>query len=165
MPAPSFIAWAADTSAATGPPAGVSTAAQKTILQIKAPAVQGIRILEWGYALSAAPTAPVQIELVDTAAIAATVTTIGSGIRAYGNGNQTSSNCQTGTSASGFNATAEGSITSSRLLAYQYETGMYFKQQFPLSREPDILPGDCLRIRATPGSGTVVMQAYLVWEE
>jgi hypothetical protein len=169
MAAPCFVAWAADTSAATGPPASVASSATsgtaKTILQIKAPTVQGIRIIEWGYGLSAAPAAPLQVELVDTGTVAATVTTIGSGIRAY-NGLQTTSNCQTGTSATGFNASAEGSITASRLFAYHYESGLYFVEQFPLGREPDIPAGDILRIRVTPTSSAAVnLQCYIVWEE
>jgi hypothetical protein len=164
MAAPCFIAWAGDTSASTGPPAGITVTAQKTVLQLKASSTQGLRIIEWGYAVSAPPSAPIQWELVDTAAVAATVTTIGSGIRAYNNASQTASNAVIGTAASGFNASAEGSITASRLLAYQYDTALWFKQQFPLGREPDILPNDILRIRCTPQASTVV-QVFLVWEE
>lgn len=170
MPAPCFIVWAADTSAATGPPATVATSATsgtvKTILQLKCPSVQGIRIIEWGYTLDAVPAAPLRVELVNTAAIAATVTTIGSGIRAYNDAGMTTSNCQTGTTATGFNATAEGTITSSRLLAYNYENGLYLKQQFVLGREPDCNAGDIIRIRATPTTSAAVnIMAYLIWEE
>lgn len=169
MGAPCFIAWAADTSAATAPPAVVATSATsgtvKTILQIK-PATPKIRIIEWGYALSALPAAPLQIELVETGTVFATVTTIGSGVRNYNDVTGPASAVVAGTAATGFNASAEGTITASRLLDYQYENGLYLKKQFPLGREPEVNGGSSLRIRATPTSNAAVsMQAYIIWEE
>lgn len=170
MAAPCYIAWAADTSAATGPPATVATAAvagtAKTLLQLKSAASLKIRIIEWGYTLDAPPAAPVRFELVETGLIAATVTTLGSGIRAYNDATGSTSNMQVGTSASGFNASAEGTITASRLLDYHYENGLYFKKQFPLGREPEINANSIIRIRATPTSAAAVnVQPYIIWEE
>jgi hypothetical protein len=137
----------------------------KTILQIRPATNAKIRVIEWGYTLDAAPAAPLRIELVETGTVYATVTTIGSGIRAYVE-SDVGSLCQTGTTHTGFNASAEGSITASRLFAYQYETGTYFKQQFPLGREPEIAVNASLRVRATPTSNVAVnLQAYVVWEE
>lgn len=169
MAAPCYICWAADTSAATGPPAAVATSATsgtvKTLLQIK-PGTPKIRIVEWGYTISATPAAPVQIELVETGTVFATVTTIGSGIRTYNDVTGAASQAATGTSATGFNASAEGTITASRLLDYQYENGLYFKKQFPLGREPEVNGGNALRIRATPTSAVAVnIMPYVIWEE
>lgn len=169
MAAPCYIAWAADTSAATGPPTAVASSATsgtvKTILQIKS-GTQKMRVIEWGYALTAAPTSPLQIELVETGTVFATVTTIGSGIRVYNDVTGIASLAVAGTSASGFNASAEGSITASRLLDYQYESGLYFKKQFPLGREPEINGSSALRIRVTPTSSTIInIIPYVIWEE
>lgn len=169
MAAPCYIVWAADTSAATGPPTTVATSATsgtvKTILQLK-PGAGKVRIVEWGYTLDASPAAPLRVELVETGTVFATVTTIGSGIRPYNDVTGTTSLASAGTSATGFNASAEGTITASRLLGYQYENGIYFKQQFPLGREPEVNAASSLRVRATPTTSVAVnIMPYIIWEE
>lgn len=168
MAAPCFIVWNADTSAATGPPATTATSATsgtvKTILQLKSGAAK-IRVIEWGYVFDSTPTSPVRVELVETGTVFATVTTIGSGIRTY-NDTGGVSQLAAGTSATGFNAVAEGTITASRLFAYNYDTGLYFKQQFPLGREPEIAAASSLRIRATPTVSVASNVAcYIIIEE
>jgi len=110
------------------------------------------------------PTAVVKVELVETGTVFATVTTIGSGIRTYNDVTGPASQAVTGTSASGFTASAEGTVTSTRLLAYEHEWNQQFKQQFPLGREPEINGGSSLRIRVTTAT-TINMSCYLVWEE
>lgn len=170
MAAPAFIAWQADTSALTGPPAAVATAATagtvKTILQVKTGAGK-IRVVEWGYGFDATPAAPVRVELVETGTIFATVTTLGSGVRAYNDASgAVSQTAAPGASSTGFNATVEGSVVATRLLGFNYENGLYFKQQFPLGREPEVNAASSLRVRATPGSNAAVnIYCYIVWEE
>lgn len=169
MAAPCYIVWAADTSAATGPPTSVATSATagtvKTILQVRPPTDSKIRIVEWGYTFDSAPAAPVRVELVSTGTIYATVTTIGSGVRMYNDTSGSASTVQTGTTHTGFNATAEGTITSSRLLAYQFDTALFFKQQFVLGREPEVNADHSLRIRATPTTSVAVnIMPYLIFE-
>ena len=145
MAAPLFIAWNADTSALTGPPAVTATSATsgtvKTILQIKPCANK-------------------------TGTVFATVTTIGSGIRAYNDATGPASLASAGTAATGFNASAEGTVTASRLFGYNYDNSLYFKQQFPLGREPEVNAASALRIRATPTTSVAVnMWCYVIWEE
>jgi len=147
--------------------AGVATSTTsgtvKTILQI-AP-LKKIRITEWGYLFAAAPTSPVQVELIETGTVFATVTTIGS-ITNYNDTTGPASQATAGTAATGFNATAEGTITATRLLAQTYDLSTYFKQQFPLGREPEVNAGYSLRIRATPStSAATTVLAYCIWEE
>lgn len=169
MAAPCFIAWNAVTSALTSPMAGTATSATsgtvKTILQVKS-GIGKIRVVEWGYIFAASPTSPVQMELVETGVVFATVTTIGAGILAYNDVTGPASLAPAGTTATGFNASGEGSIAASRLLAQTYDTASYFKQQFPLGREPEINAGSALRIRATPTvSVATTVLAYVIWEE
>lgn len=165
MPAPTFIAWNGDTSASTAAPTAVTTGTSlKTMLQVRPSATGKIRVVEWGYSFDVLPTAVVKVELVETGTVYATVTTIGSGVRKYGDSGAGTSTVQTGTSHTGFTATAEGSITASRLLAYQHEWGQQFKQQFPLGREPEIAADSALRIRVTTATA-VNMSCYVVWEE
>lgn len=165
-----FIIWGADTSAATGPPTLIATSATsgtaKTLLQVT-PLVD-IAVIEWGYTMDVAPTSNLRMELVDTAAVAATVTTIGSGILHYDNpGSATTPSVlfTIGTGATGFNASAEGTITASRLGDFQYENGLYLKKQSPLKREFEIPAGHNLRIRATPtASAAVNVMPYVIVE-
>lgn len=166
MSAGLYIAWNAVTTDLTSPMSGTATSATsgtvKTILQIKAGTK--IQIVEWGYIFTTIPSAPVQVELVDTGTIGATVTT--GAISNYNTPSGQTSLCTTGTAATGFNASAEGSITATRLLGQTYDSATYFKQQFPLDREPEIVSGDFLRIRATPSTSTAsTVLAYAVWAE
>lgn len=72
-----FIAWSGLTSGLTAPLSGVSvTSSTKTIQQIVAPANTSIAVKEWGYAIlgSTLPTTPIQLELLSTGSVPATVT-------------------------------------------------------------------------------------------
>ncbi|MFJ9413053.1 hypothetical protein ACIRPT_02665 [Streptomyces sp. NPDC101227] len=164
MAAPCYIMWNGDTSALTAAPTAVTTGTSlKTMLQLKTGSSKA-RLIEWGYSFDVVPTAVVKVELIETGTVFATVTSIGSGIRTYNDSSGSASLAVAGTSASGFTSTAEGTVTSSRLLAYQHEWNQQFKQQFPLGREPEIGSGTSLRIRVTT-STAVNMSCYLIWEE
>jgi hypothetical protein len=165
MSAPCYIAWNQDTSALTGPPTSTALVAStlKTVLQIK-PGASKIRIVEWGYNFDTVPTAAVTAELVETGTVFATVTTLGSGIRPYNDDTGAASLASVGVSASGFNASAEGSVTASRLLAYQNEWNSEFKQQFPLGREPEVNAASALRLRFKCAN-VINVSCYVVWEE
>lgn len=165
-----FKIWAADTSAATGPPSLVATSGTinlaKTLLQV-APLVD-CAVVEWGYTFDVAPSSNLRMELVETGLIPAMVTTIGSGILHYdnpGSGTVPSVCFTIGTAATGFNASAEGTITASRLGEFHYENGLYLEKQFPLKREFEIPAGHFLRVRATPtASAAVNVMPYVLIE-
>jgi hypothetical protein len=145
---------------------GTSTSAAKTMLQIK-PGTPKIRIVEWGYSFDAIPAAPVKVGLIETGTVFATVTTFNAAdIMKYNDATGPASQCVTGTSASGFTASAEGTITAERFLAGQHDASQMFKQQFPLGREPEVNGGSSLRIRITMGSAAALnMVCYVIWEE
>jgi hypothetical protein len=169
MAAPCFIAWNALVTDLTSPMAGAASSAVsgtvKTMLQVKT-GTPKIRVVEWGYIFTTTPTSPVQMELVETGTIFATVTQ-GSIPSNYndvtGVATQTAA---PGTASTGFTATAEGSIVATRLLAQTLDVATYFKQQFPLGREPEVNAASSLRIRATPttASATTIL-CYVIWEE
>jgi hypothetical protein len=126
-----------------------------------------VRIVEWGYRFTSAPTSPVQMELVETGLINATMASAGN-VAAYNDVTGIASlTAAPSTTSTGFGVpTGEGTITASRLLAETLDTATFFSQQFPLGREPEINGGSILRIRATPttAAATTVI-CYLVWEE
>lgn len=164
MAAPCYITWnaAAPTTAAIS---GVATGTSiKTMLQLK-PGTPKIRIIEWGYSFEAVPSAMVRCELIETGTVAATVTAaVSAGVMAYNDVTGPASQASLGTTATGYTASAEGSITAGRLLAYQEEQSYMFKQQFPLGREPEVNGGNILRIRMTTAT-TINATAYICWEE
>lgn len=159
-----YIVWNGASGALTAALASVATGtALKTMLQLKPG--NDISIIEWGYSFDTIPTAKVNVELVDTGTVAATVTaSVSSDIPKYGSPGGAASAATLSTTGTGYTASAEGTVTATRLLAYQEEWGQSFKQQFPLGREPEVASGNLLRIRVTTAT-TINMTCYIAWEE
>ena len=146
----------------TAAPTPVTTGtAIKTMLQVKPSATAACRIIGWGYSLdSSAASVSGKIELIQTD-VAATVTAhTATGIVEYDSmaligGDPTTNLIQVGTTATGFTATAEGTITDTHMLTGpRFETtnttfAVNWSEQFPLGREPRIQPALFARIRVT----------------
>ena len=142
----------------------------KTMLQVKAGATIVAKIKEWGISFdgSAAAT-PIKVELLQTD-VAATVTAhVAAGIvkqdgNALMGGDPTTDAVEVGTSATGYTASAEGSITATRMFDVQLiaPTNQYVKQ-FPLGLEPVIEIGKFGRIRVTAGAA-VNAYCYMIVE-
>ncbi|WP_029932498.1 hypothetical protein [Nocardia otitidiscaviarum] len=153
------------TAGLTSPLSAVTTGTSlKTMLQIKP--TTPIAIIAWGYSFTTVPTTLVQVELVTTGTAAATVTNYAAGdIIKYDDASGSASSISTGGgNTSGFTATGEGTITSTRLLAARAETGPSYESQFPLDREPAVIAGDVLRLRALT-TVAINMLCWVTWEE
>lgn len=141
------------TAAASGVTTGTAI---KTLLQVQSSATMGLKIKEWGISFDgAAAAAGIRVELIETD-VAATVTAHVTGgiIRldaaAVQGGDPVTNRILVGTAATGYTATAEGTIGAARLLdAPQFiQPTNQFIKQFPLGDEPYIKPGSFyLRIR------------------
>lgn len=168
--ASTFIAWSGAAGALTSPLGTVASAAvagtPKTILQIRPASTMKLRVIEWGYSFDLSPGANARVELVETGSVFATVTAhVAAGIQPYSDSGATSQ-VQLGTSHTGYNASAEGTIVSTRLLDYQYENGLYYKRRYELGREPEVGADRSLRVRVTPTSASALnVVAWVVWEE
>lgn len=138
----------------------------KTLLQIATPATKGLRVVEWGISFDASAAAtPIRCELIDTD-VAATVTAhVAAGLVKFTDPAGPASLMTLGTAASGYTASAEGTITASRVGDVQFvaPTGAYLKQ-FPLGREFEVAVSRFLRVRVT-AAAAVNAYAYLIWEE
>lgn len=131
----------------------------KTLLQVVPSATIGARIVEWGISFdgSAAAT-PIKVELLQTD-VAATVTAhVAAGIVKYDaaalmGGDPTTNLIQVGTAATGYTATAEGTITASRVFAAELiaPTNQLIRE-FSLGKEPFVEIGKFARIRVTAGA-------------
>lgn len=156
----------------TAPVQKVTTSTStKTMLQV-APNVP-IKVVEWGVSFdgSAAAT-PGYCELIDTGTVFGTVTAYAvSDVMPFFDPNApantsggTGTPLKLGTALSGYTCTAEGSITASRVGATRLVAPTNDEiQQYPLSREFGVLPGDCLRVRMTFGTAINAL-CYVIFE-
>lgn len=123
----------------------------KTLLQLKP--FNLCKIVAWGISFdgSAAAT-PIQVELIETGTVFATVTAhVDAGCIKMNGADQAVASVAgltMGTAATGYTASAEGTITVSRLFDAQLvaPTNQYI-YQFPLGQEPVLVIGNACRIR------------------
>jgi len=131
----------------------------KTMQQVKPSATLAMRILRWGFSTTApASTATLVAELIETD-VAATVTAhVAAGLVKYDAlaqlcGDPTTNLIQVGTTATGYTASAEGTIAVTRLLAGPQTIvipttgGAQFEEMFPLGEQPSLTIGLFARIR------------------
>jgi hypothetical protein len=143
----------------------------KTLLQVQAGATRALRIKEWGISFNGSAAAtPIKVELLETGAVAATVTAhVAAGIvkldaAAVGGGDPTTNIIPVGTTATGYTASGEGTITVTRMFDVQFiaPTNQYVKQ-FPLGLEPHIAISSFARIRVT-AAAAVDAYCYMIVE-
>ena len=143
----------------------------KTLLQVQASATLGGHIVEWGISFDgAAHAAGINCELIETD-VAATVTAhVTAGIvrldeAAVQGGDPVTNLILVGTAATGYTATAEGSITVSRQFDAQLVSpaGSYV-MQFPLGERPYMKPGTFFTRVRVKAAAAVNALCYVVVE-
>jgi len=145
-----------------------SSTSLKTMLQVKMSSPHAGKIVEWGFSGDASAAAtPGVVSLIETGTVFGTVTaSVAGDIVKYNDPNAPTSTTyfDVGTAATGYTATAEGTVTASRLFECQQmpPTGFYSKQ-FPLGREPMLTTAGCLRIRVKFGTA-VNLICYVIIE-
>jgi hypothetical protein len=138
--------------------------AVKTVLQVATPSTTDIRIIGWGISfdgiVAADPAGVVTLIDVD---VAATVTALSP--TDWGSDDNQNSLCVSGTSATGYNGSAEGSIAASKIIDPQEvhpQSG--YGLWFPEMRQPRVKASRFLRIRCL-FSVTVNCVPWIVWQE
>ena len=142
----------------------LSAATRKTTLQVATPSTQAIEVVTWAMSFDGilGTEAPGICDLVDVN-VAATVTSLTP--TTFGDPSEPASLCVGGTSATGYNGSAEGSITASRILDSQEvhpQTGYRF--DFPLGDRPKVAVSRFLRVRGLFGAAVNTIP-LLVWTE
>lgn len=144
----------APTTAAQAPVA--TGTAIKTLLQLK-PFNQG-KIVAWGISFDGSTAAtPIKCELLETGTVFATVTASVDADCVKMNGTDQAvasvAGLTLGTSATGYTASAEGTITTTRMFDAELvaPTNQYI-YQFPLGQEPVMVIGNATRVRVTAGT-------------
>ena len=139
----------------------------KTMLQVATPSTREIEVIAWGYSLSGVPNGTVELLQTD---VAATVTAhVAAGVQPLDAG-LPASLMTLGTTATGYTASGEGSITATRVFkshlitntAGENELNHYY--QFLPEERPIIAASKFLRVRVTMGT-SVSMQCFVVWGE
>jgi hypothetical protein len=151
---------AAQASVATG-------TAIKTMLQVATPATRQFEVVKWGVEFPTPPTAPVTCELVETGAIAATVTAhVAAGVQPYDNPDAPASLATLGTTATGYTSTAEGTIVAVRYADFEVipiGVGSY-TWEWSLGRGFVVGESRFLRVRMTTAT-TVNAVCWVLWSE
>ncbi len=143
----------------------------KTMLQVKPSATLVMKIIEWGISFDGFVAAlPGKIELIETDVAATVTASVAADITKYDaaalmGGDPTTNLIQVGASATGYTASAEGSITAIRQLdapSFIAPSNQFIKQ-FPQGREPLIQINKFARIRVLLGTA-VNCYCYMIVE-
>lgn len=141
-----------------------TTTSLKSLLQVASPSTQDVTVAFYSISFDgSAAGKPLTIELIEVN-VAATVTSLTPA--AFSDPNAPASLCVGGTSATGYNASAEGSVTVSRLLdswLVPPTSGMLV--QYAYGREPGVAISKFLRLRATGSAGVTPNAAVVVVAE
>jgi len=143
----------------------------KTMLQIAPPATKQIQVVSWGWSIDTVQGAAGTIELISTDVAATVVAHVASGVQPL-DPNAPASLVTLGTTATGYTASGEGSITATRThSAYRFNGGgsaaanlMAWDYQFMQVESPIIKVSTFLRVRATMGT-TTGMLCWIVYNE
>lgn len=162
---PSYIAFNGAMVTTAGYVPITTGTAIKTLLQIKAPAAAPLLVWKWGLDFDGTGSTPIKCELIETGTVGATLTAhVAAGIQQYGQA-QVASQVQLGTTASGFTATAEGTITATRYASLNSVLpGNGDRNEWSLGREFYVPAGNIVRIRVT-ATAAVNCMCYICWDE
>jgi hypothetical protein len=142
----------------------------KTMLQLATPSTRQMQLISWGFSVTGIPGAAGTIELLQTD-VAATVTAhVASGVQPL-DPNAPPSLLTLGSSATGYTASVEGSITSTR----QFDavalpaSGAAILNEYTYQWMPDERPivavSRFLRVRATTPTSGLSLLCWVTWDE
>lgn len=142
----------------------------KTMLQLATPSTRQIQLISWGFSVDDPPGADAVIELLQTD-VAATVTAhVAAGVQSL-DPNAPASLLSLGTSATGYTASAEGTITSTRvfdavsLSSTSGESSLSYVYQWMPDERPIVAISRFLRVRATTPTTATDLRCWVCWDE
>ncbi len=149
---------------------GTNTTIQ-TQLQVSTPSTRMLQLISWGYSMDDYPGSDSVIELLQTD-VAATVTAhVASGVQPL-DPNAPASLVTLGVANTGYTATAEGSITATRVfdavsieLTSGSNTPLAYVYQFMPDERPFVAVSKFLRIRTTTPATGVGFRCWVCWDE
>lgn len=138
----------------------------KTLLQI-APNTRELYVVEYGISFDGSSAAtPIQVELIETDVAATVTAAVAAGVQPYNNNRAAAASTVTlGASATGYTASAEGSITTTRSADSQLVApSNQYVMQWPQGNEFVVGTGKFLRVRVT-APASVNAYCYVKWVE
>lgn len=154
-------------ASAQGTVVAVAAATLKTHIQVTTPSTRDIFVSSWWIEFDGSAAAvPIKVDLANAAAITATVTSLAP--QKYDlSADAPASLCVGGTSATGFNASAEGTIVAGNVIECHHvpQTAGLYVQYTPGINRPYIPVSANLRLRTLVASGTPNAMQGIVWEE
>lgn len=142
----------------------------KTMLQIATPSTRQMQLIAWGFSIDDTAGADGVVELLQTD-VAATVTAhVAAGVQPL-DPNAPASLMTLGTSATGYTASIEGTITATRvfdvvsLSSTSGESLLSGGQKWLPGRGPKVAVSSFLRVRATTPTTAADMRCFIRWQE
>lgn len=142
----------------------------KSMMQLATPSDMPIRLVGWGYSLDVAPAGIGEVELLQTD-VAATVTAYLATAFVNTDPNGPATRLTLGASASGYTASAEGSVTATRVFDAQKipiaagSTDLNYDWLWPYGSGPIIPVSKFLRVRTTFTATTPTMLSYITYDQ
>jgi hypothetical protein len=151
----------------TAAPVSVTTGtAIKTLMQLSTPSTEDLKVVEWGISFDGTSGTPIKCELVETGAIAATVTAFGANDITCGTSRTTRFAADVRNYSVGLHRFSRGHHHGDENAGFAacFACRLSYVKQFPLGREPVVPSSKFLRMRVT---APVAVNAYcfIVWEE
>lgn len=144
----------------------------KTMLQIATPSTRQMQLISWGFTIDGAPGDLSVFELLQTDVAATVVAAGASGVQPL-DPNAPASLVLLGVNATGFSASAEGAIISTRVFdtvaassSLTLTAGMAtYRYQWMPDERPIVGTTKFLRVRATTPTTATNMRCFVVWDE
>lgn len=166
-----YITWNGPAPTTAAQQSVTTGTAIKTMLQLATPSTRMIQLLEWGFSLDDPPGADGVIELLQTD-VAATVTAhVASGVPNLDPNGTTTLLTVGSTTGTGYTASAEGTITATRvfdtvsLSSVSGESGLQYVRQWMPDARPIVAVSKFLRVRATTPTTASDMRCWVVFNE
>lgn len=166
-----YITWNGPAPTTAAQQSVTTGTAIKTMLQLATPASRMVQLLEWGFSLESPPGADGVIELLQTD-VAATVTAhVASGVPNLDPNGTTTLCTLSSTTGSGYTASAEGTITATRvfdtvsLSSTTGESPLLYTRTFMPDDRPIVAVSKFLRVRATTPTTAANMRCWIVFNE
>jgi hypothetical protein len=149
----------------------VTNTAIETLLQVSTPSTRMLQLISWGYSADDYPGADSVIELLQTD-VAATVTAhVAAGVQPL-DPNAPPSLVTLGVANTGYTASAEGSITATRVFdavsldtTASANTPLTWSYQFMPDERPFVAVSKVLRVRVTTPTSGIGMRCWVCWDE
>lgn len=147
-----------------------TTSGVKTTLQLATPSTRQIQLISWGFSCDEAPDAGNGVvELLQTNTAATVTASVAADIVKL-DPNQPDSLLTLGTSATGYTATAEGTVSATRVfdvaeIPTVHTNVLHYTYQWMPDERPIVAVSRFLRVRTTFPDTVTSLVAWVCWDE